>query len=698
MIKRLIVLAVLTCSSLFIDAALAAGQGLPVTADQYGDPLPKGAVQRLGSLRFWHDGHIGFTADSKKLASIVKEQGGYELRSSDIATGKTTTRPLPMKEGDDVFFSADRRYLVIHGRDFNARVLNLVSGTVRQLGTQLPASAISADGKLLLATRGRWGTIYEPFPIMLWSVSSGERLAVLHGHKTWVTVLAFLPDGKRFISVSDEYKRNSPLASVDGTICFWEASTGKLLRQLRHPGGIPNFSSVSPDGKLLYYCGSKDYQSHLWDLEADREIAGSQEDIDNRWQAALHPNVKDIPRFVKLLGKDNYIAAVSPDGKILASRRQMSTDDYATRLWDTATGSELRPLGGHQDAVLCLAYAPGGKSLISGGRDGRVIRWDAATGKELGSYLAQHPPGLPLDARQAVRAVAVSPHGRTIAAGSDRNTVYLWDLASGKKLHEFEAQSPLPDELRVGNLADGIRFLVFTEGGKRLIVGSSGAAPKHQEKPGEAAPEKLVADSDLFLFPSSGMVSTWDVASGKRIAKREREHENPVALSPKAGAAAWVTHKGSLFNWECELLQRRVDSGKVTWRLKGAENESFNHVEYSPDGKRLIVTSTISFVNPFGGGSSRPFCRLLDVTTGKEVIKVEKYQGRLFFSADGSFMASIASGKGVHLLDLATGKSTRPFQGHKASVTTCAFSPDNRYLATASVDHTILVWDLAVRK
>jgi WD40 repeat protein len=103
-------------------------------------------------------------------------------------------------------------------------------------------------------------------------------------------------------------------------------------------------------------------------------------------------------------------------------------------------------------------------------------------------------------------------------------------------------------------------------------------------------------------------------------------------------------------------------------------------------------------VSFFGGGSSRPFYRLLDVATGKEILKVEKYQGRLFFSADGSFMASIASGKGVRLLDLATGKSTRPLLGHEAGVTTCAFSPDNRYLATASADHTILIWDLAAWK
>jgi WD40 repeat protein len=698
MTNRLTVLALLICTSIFAGPADAAtgtqNDALPARVDRYGDPLPEGAVARLGSLRFWHDSHVGFTADSKKLMSVVKGRAGNDLRFWDLATGKTTARPLPMKEAESCFFSSNRRYLVIQGWNATTRVVNLDSGRVRELSTQLTAQAISADGKLLLATRGLSGTIREPFPILLRSVATGERLAVLHGHKTWVSVLAFLPDGKRFISVSDEYKRNPPDATIEGTICFWDLSTHKLLRQLRHPGGNPGFSAVSPDGKLLYYYGSKDYRSHLWDLEADKEITGSEEEIDDRWQAAFYPNVKGIRRITKLLGKDSFIAAVSPDGKILASRRHLPAEDLSTRLWDTTTGREIRPLGGHQDVVLCLAYTPDGKALLSGGKDGRVIRWDAKTGKELHSYETGGRP---------VRAVAVSADGQTIAAGCQRNKVYLWELSSGKKLHEFETLPLLNDlglgspEAQVREQLEGIRFLAFTKGGKRLIVGSSSTRPsrqRQQKNPDDATPEEGFAG-----LLSLGTISTWDVATGKRLALVKKEGETPIALSPQGSAAAWTAGKGSLFEWTSELLLRRLDADDTAWRLKGAQNESFNRVEFSPDGKRLLVTSSISFFTLGPGGSPpRHFYRLLNVATGAEIRKVEKYQGRLFFSPDGRFAASTAPGKGVYLLDPTSGQSTRPFTGHEARVTTCAFSPDQRHLATASADHTILIWDLAARK
>ena len=113
--------------------------------------------------------------------------------------------------------------------------------------------------------------------------------------------------------------------------------------------------------------------------------------------------------------------------------------DKTLKLWDLASGKELRTFTGHSGWVHSVAIAPDGRTALSGSTDKTLKLWDLASGKELRTFTGHS---------DTVRSVAIAPDGRTALSGSVDKTLKLWDLASGKELRNFTGHSDTGDQRR----------------------------------------------------------------------------------------------------------------------------------------------------------------------------------------------------------------------------------------------------------
>ena len=98
--------------------------------------------------------------------------------------------------------------------------------------------------------------------------------------------------------------------------------------------------------------------------------------------------------------KEVWSVAFSPDGKTVAT----SDDNGQVKLWDSATGQELRTLYGHTNTVWSVAWSRDGQKLATVSHDKTAKLWEAATGQEL-LTLRGHT--------KRVNAAAFAPDGKT---------------------------------------------------------------------------------------------------------------------------------------------------------------------------------------------------------------------------------------------------------------------------------------------
>ena len=281
------------------------------------------------------------------------------------------------------------------------------------------ALAFSPDGETL-ASAGKAEVVH------LWQppVEAGVLT-----HSEGITALAFSPDGRylvtggvdrkvhvwdvrdrRLLTVTDAQRH--PISAITfigpGTILFGlgdrstKVGAAATLLLLSLPHGKPQPTSFGVANGIRSLAGLPDRRIAAWAM--DNKIL--------RVQEVNRPAQKAVT-----LKNDCRALALSAD-----CRRLAVTSDWDILLFNLDRWGEDRGtvLGRHQGAVSCIAFAPDGRTLFTGGGDNAVRVWDIDRMSERASYT------WPIGNR--VTALAVSPDGLRAAAGGDIGTIAVWDL------------------------------------------------------------------------------------------------------------------------------------------------------------------------------------------------------------------------------------------------------------------------------
>lgn len=528
-----------------------------------------GYTDTIESVAFSTDGSLVLTAGKPDRVSLWDVATGNEIQAF---VGHTDTVRVAV-------FGVDDRTILSGGDDDAARLWDTQTGEELALfsteSTPVRAAAVS-PAEPIIAIGTRDGTI------LLWDLETEINFFTILGHQDSIRSLEFSLDGKSLLSAGEDNtarlwevetgreiqllvghaetinkeifgakvnhatfgQRDKMIATAgqDGIVKLWEtgARTG---RRSFAAHGLVRFAAFNKDDTLVVTVG-EDRRARVWDAQTAEELIHFEHAEEAVWSAIFSP-------------QEQYLLTAGQDGTIrlwsLKSKEQLRADWEAARA-DEEVDDEIAVTQEVISATIgakvnFAGFSPDGKFIITASANNKAQLWQWS--EELITVTREY-----VGHEGGVLQADINPNGTLLATSSEDTSIRLWDVDSGREMHEMRGHG------------SWVWFVDFSPDGSRLATaGGDGTARVWDVESGN---ELLILSGHTSLVrtaqfsPDGKMILTagedktarlWDAATGAEL-RQFTGHTDDVwyaGFSHDGKFIATTSFDGTVRLWDTHL-------------------------------------------------------------------------------------------------------------------------------------------------
>lgn len=368
--------------------------------------------------------------------------------------------------------------------------------------------------------------------------------------------------------------------------------------------------------------------------------------------------------------------AFNHDGSRLAT-----VGAHEVKVWDVETGEVLFRLRGS----FWTAFSPNGAHLATA-LGQTIILCDARTGRSL-----RHLPGL----GKRISHGAFSPDSRFLATASyetlspvpeeEGGCVQIWDVSSGHPACEPRTYGPAVDSLAYSAdskrlLVGHLREILVSDAGTGAVISRLETTSRNRDR------MALSPDGRYLAFPAKDRsIRVWDLQTAREAFILHGHTDRALAVA---------------FGPDSRMASASVDRTVCLWDLTPrAEVRSVLRTPARADGGRAFSPNGSLWAGAPQRSDHPPgpddVVSVQDTATGRELFRL-RGRNDVAFSPDSRYLATATPEGGVTLCDAATGREVRALAG--APCHRLAFSADSRRLVSGGLDGSVQIWDVATGK